>query len=530
VPRSGTSRTSLKNRPPATIGKRQVRSLAGLPALAGLGFSSLMAPFPWRQAVLVFVVGLATRRFGASLPGKWYVSLIPGVAAAAIAALGWAVGGVVAALAVILGDLFFRRGSLRPALETAGHLAVGIALAGGAYDLLGGIHGLGAFWDRNLLRLCFLFLMVPVIANASVFVQMRATGAVGRVNTGLTLRWETVAAGLGLALGITGLRVTYGGFPPNSAVMLVILWIGFAALASWVLQRGATAEGLLAAGELTRALGARTSFAAAFDDMRMLTGSLLPWHDMGMARYDAATNEFVIAAETSAAVRAGTRISTDAGLARLAVERRAPVTDHDLPAGERAAHGAEILVPLTYGERLVGLWSVRHAEAGTYSDSDARLLGHLATPLALAIALDGLVGPVLDASSETAAQVARIGGATQALQVGAAQAASNARRMADTVRGLAGTLGEGATRAGDTRSAAASSATHGEATRNGGQRMLASARAMRDETATATSRLRDAASAVEAGTELLDRLRQVLKGRALPPDHSRVGRQADCWR
>ena len=39
--------------------------------------------------------------------------------------------------------------------------------------------------------------------------------------------------------------------------------------------------------------------------------------------------------------------------------------------------------------------------------------------------------------------------------------------------------------------------------------MLASARAMRDETATATSRLRDAATAVEAGTELLDRLREV---------------------
>ena len=483
---------------------------AGIVALLiGLALSPLVSPFPWKQAALVFVAGLGSRRFGASLPGKWFVSLTPAVAAAGIAALGWPAGGVIAGASIMIGDLLFRRSSVRLSLETAGHLAVGIALAGGLYDLAGGIHGLGAFWDRNLLRLCLLFLAVPVIANASVFAQMRAQGIVARINTGLTLRWETVATGLGLALGATGLRISYGGFSGNIVVTVVILWLGFAALASWVLQRGATAEGLLAAGELTRALGARTSFAAAFDDMRKLTGSLLPWHDMGMARYDASTNEFVIAAETSAAVRAGTRVSADAGLARLAVDRREPVTDHDLPAGERAAHGAEILVPLTYGERLVGLWSVRHAGSGTYSDADAKLLGHLATPLALAIALDGLVGPVLDASSQTTAQVARIGGAAESLQAGANQAASNARRMAETVRSLAGTLGVGAARAEDTRSAAIASATHGESTRDGGQRMLSSARAMRSETAAATERLREAAAAVEAGTELLDRLREV---------------------
>jgi len=513
VPQSGTS-PHITEAPSAgaRLGARlgSLFASAGIVALlVGLAFSQLVSPFPWEQAALILLAGLGSRRFGASLPGKWFVSLTPGVAAAGIAALGWPAGGIVAGSSVVIGDILFRRGSVRLSLQTAGHLGVGIALAGGLYDLGGGIHGLGAFWDRNLLRLCFLFLAVPVIANASVLVQMRALGVVRRVNTGLTLRWETVAAGLGLALGAAGLRITYGGFSANVVVTVVILWLGFAALASWVLQRGATAEGLLAAGELTRALGARTSFAAAFDDMRKLTGSLLPWHDMGMARYDASTNEFVIAAETSAEVRAGTRISAEAGLARLAVKRRVPVTDYDLPAGERAAHGAEILVPLTYGDRLVGLWSVRHAGAGMYSDSDARLLGHLATPLALAIALDGLVGPVLDASSETTAQVTRIGGAAQALQAGADHAASSARRMADTVRGLAGTLGEGATRAEDTRAAAVSSATHGEATRSGGQRMLASARVMRDETATATDRLREAATAVEAGTELLDRLREV---------------------
>jgi methyl-accepting chemotaxis protein len=513
VPHSGT----LPHPPerPATGAEHGTRlaslfAAAGIVALlTGLALSTLISPFPWRQAALVFVAGLGSRRFGASLPGKWFVSLTPAVAAAGIAALGWPAGGIIAGASIMIGDLLFRRSSVRRSLETAGHLAVGVVLGGAVYDLAGGIHGLGAFWDRNLLRLCLLFLAVPVIANASVFAQMRAQGIVGRINTGLTLRWETVAAGLGLALGATGLRITYGGFSGNIVVTVVVLWLGFAALASWVLQRGATAEGLLAAGELTRALGARTSFAAAFDDMRKLTGALLPWQDMGMARYDATTNEFVIVAETSATVRAGTRVSADTGLARLAVERREPVTDHDLSAGERAPHGAEILVPLTYGDRLVGLWSVRHGEHGTYSDSDARLLGHLATPLALAIALDGLVGPVLEASSQTTAQVGRIGGAAESLQAGADQAAANARRMAETVRSLAGTLGEGATRAEDTRAAAIASATHGESTRDGGQRMLNSARAMRSETAAATERLREAAAAVEAGTELLDRLREV---------------------
>ncbi|TFG47501.1 MAG: hypothetical protein E4H38_08025, partial [Gemmatimonadales bacterium] len=199
---------------------------AGIVALlVGLALSPLITPFPWKQAALVFVAGLGSRRFGASLPGKWFVSLTPAVAAAGIAALGWPAGGIVAAGSVVIGDLLFRRSTIRLSLETAGHLAVGIALAGGLYVLAGGIHGLGAFWDRNLVRLCSLFLAVPVIANLSVFAQMRAQGIVGRVNTGLTLRWETVAAGLGLALGATGLRISYGGFSANIVVTVVILWL-----------------------------------------------------------------------------------------------------------------------------------------------------------------------------------------------------------------------------------------------------------------------------------------------------------------
>ncbi|NIQ56695.1 MAG: hypothetical protein GWN71_25975, partial [Gammaproteobacteria bacterium] len=64
----------------------------------------------------------------------------------------------------------------------------------------------------------------------------------------------------------------------------------------------------------------------------------------------------------------------------VALDRGGPVTDRDAVTEDGfklAAEGSEILIPLNHGERLVGLWSVRHAEPNAYRPDEARMLGHL---------------------------------------------------------------------------------------------------------------------------------------------------------
>lgn len=480
---------------------------------AGIAVDEVVRPFPWLLAIGLMATAAITRRFGVALPGKWYVSFVPAAAASAAVALGWGAGGVVGSIGFIIGDLLFRRVKFSSTFETAGHLAAGVAVGGGLYRLLGGQYGSQAFYGISLILLVLLYLLVFITSNVVVFAQMRAAGTIGRVNPHLTLRWETVAAGFGLALGVSGLRLLIPGAPIEQRVALGTVWLFFAGLSYFVLRRGASAEGFLAVETLTRAIGARTHFADAFDEVRGLTGTLIPWNHMGLSRYEESAGEFVVIAETSPDVQPGFRFRASRALTGVALERHGPVTDWDLDASRRAERrerGAEILVPLYVGGRLVGMWSVRHSVSGTYWQSDAELLGRLATPLALAITLDSLVSPVLSASSDTAHQVSAISTSAGQVQQGSERVTADARRTAATVRRVAETLTSGASAAQVTRKAAEANAASGAATRATGQEMLATARDVRATTMTAAERLRHAALVAKEGAEQIARLQEIL--------------------
>jgi methyl-accepting chemotaxis protein len=488
-------------------------ALFGLVAtLLGLLAPGDAAPPPLGEVVALAAVVAITRVAGVSLPGRWYVSFTPCAAAFAAAAVGWPIGAVTAGLATCLAGVLVRRGTLSEAVLTSGHIMAGTAVAGAVYEALGGPAGAAAFTRANLPRLALLFAIAAGLSNSIVYLQNRLAGTISRLNRRLTLRWETVAVALGLVLGASGGAAWFGESTPGLRVGFLLLWVSLAAVATWIVRRGATAEGLLLAQRLTDAIGARTAFAEAFEEVRRLAGLLVPWHQMGMARYLPGSDEFEIVIETSGQARPGQRLPARSGLARYAVERGRPVTDVDLPDGrrvERREDGAEILVPLRFGGRLVGLWSVRHGRAGVYTGADAALLGRLATPLALSLALDGMVSPTLDASSRTTAQVTAISASARGLRDGADQAVAHAQRMAATVRRLAGTLADGADAAAAARDVAEASAVRGETTRDRGHEVLSAARDVRAATTAAIGRLAAATRIAEEGTAEVGRLEEV---------------------
>src|SRR2546430_7504448 len=133
---------------------------------------------------------------------------------------------------------------------------------------------------------------------------------------------------------------------------------------------------------------------------------ILPWEQMGFARYDAHANEMELVADTAAGGRTSFRFDANAGLTGEAVRLRRPVVAHGLrpdqvvvPGAERP--GAEVLVPLYHAGQLVRLWSVRHPGPLMYRETDGEVLALLAPQLALMLAIEASVQPVVSASERT---------------------------------------------------------------------------------------------------------------------------------
>jgi methyl-accepting chemotaxis protein len=221
----------------------------------------------------------------------------------------------------------------------------------------------------------------------------------------------------------------------------------------------------------------------------------------------------VVVADTSSARPRGLRFSSRTAMAGEALRRRRAITDLDLsgsvPIAGGEMRGSEILVPLRYGERLVGLWSVRHSRTAMYRRYDAALLEYLAPQLALSLSLDALIQPVLTGSEVVAQHVDAITGTTQQLHASSQESAETARRLAATVRLLADTLSKGADEARMAQAVADSTVSEGQDTEASGTQMLEDARVVRQASEQAMSQLTTAAAIVQEGAEQVLRLQSI---------------------
>src|SRR5881628_3282773 len=144
---------------------------------------------------------------------------------------------------------------------------------------------------------------------------------------------------------------------------------------------------------------------------------------MGFARYDAGTNEMELVADTARGDRGGGtfRFDANAGLSGEAVRLRRPVVARALAPEQvvvpgRETPGSEVLVPLYHAGQLVGLWSVRHSDPAMYRDADADMLALLAPQLALMLAIEGSVQPVVGASDRTSAYMQTLSATTEQIR------------------------------------------------------------------------------------------------------------------
>lgn len=471
--------------------------------VGGLVSQGVEQPFPWVAAVVLALLAAASRRFGIPLPGKGYASFLVGAAPTAVVAFGWPAGALVISIGSIAGDVLWRRAPVESAVTLAGHFATASVLGGLAYDAMGGAHGADAFAATNMGPALLLLFVTTAVVNVTFYIQIRFSGGLAWVDPLLTARWEAVAMAWSALMFGTALRLLHGELGAVQTAVLWAMWLGFAWMVYWLMLSGVYAETLAIVHNLTRAIGARTDFLHAFDDIKRLTGSLVAWDQMGIASYHPDNHVLSVVSDTSPEVLAGQPVKIEgldpAALARD-VERRATIIE---------SRGSHILVPLRQGDRLVGVWSVRHSESSMYRQGDADLLAQLAPQLGTSLALDALIGPLLDATERTVPQIQAITATTRVLRDTADESAASARGMAETVRAVSVALEQGATQSEVARETAEASAEQGKLLLSAGEKMVLDARGVRDATSEAIAQLTSVAEVVAEGAKEVANLRTI---------------------
>ena len=499
-----------------------VRALVALGAVAAI--AAELAAFASRQVplgadvagefVVLVVVGALTRRYGIALPGNGFSSFILGVAAYAILDRGWTFGVVVAPLAMVTGDLALRRLPLTAALDNAAHLTTGAALAGLAYARLGGATGGQALAAGNLLPLVAFLVLLPCVVNGTFYIELALGRTLAWVDAALTARWEAVVYACSVGLALASLELAHAGLDMVGFLVIGAVIVSAAVASVSVIRRGVHADELALIQGLSQAIARDISLAKSFPRIQELARRLVPWEHMGFARYDAETNEMELVADTTGDRAGKVRFDANAGLSGEAVRLRRPVvararSPEQVVVPGRETPGSELLVPLYHAGQLVGLWSVRHSDPAMYRDADADMLALLAPQLALMLAIEGSVQPVVGASDRTSAYIQTLTATAEEIHASSQEVAASARRASQGAAQAARLVSALARDSELLTQHAGEVAAAGAETRDSGAQMEQTTEKVRLATQTAVRRLTDLGVTTEESAREVRRLRDV---------------------
>ena len=499
-----------------SISAEQVlRAGVDLLALAALAYVILSGdfprPFPILEYVFLVSIAAATRRYGLALPGKGFSSFVLGVVLFAILHRGWTWGVLVSPLGMLAGDIPLRRLRLRAAVTNASHLTFGAAVVGLAYERLGGAIGAASLTAPNVLPLAFLVVGLPIVVNGTFYAELTLSESLAWVDARLTLRWESVVYLLSAAFALAWIEVVTADIPALMAVGVCLVLLGLLVLAHWIVHKGVRADELGLVERLSRAIASDVNLERSFATVRDLTQRLVAWEHMGVARWDPDRQELVQVVDTAPERGAGFRSPGDRGLVGEALRRRKPVVSAEfghLQIGGEGAAGAEILIPLYQGENLVGAWNIRHGDPAMYRAADADILNLVAPQLALALAVHGVLEPLIESSQQTAGYVEHVTATSQEIHASSEEVAAAAHGAEGGAANATEHVARAEAAMTDLRAAAHDAALAGEETHRSAQEMERAAQAVRTATAATKANLERIGATVEQSVAEVGRLRE----------------------
>jgi methyl-accepting chemotaxis protein/putative methionine-R-sulfoxide reductase with GAF domain len=490
--------------------------LLGLSAAAAIVVAFLTGampkPFPTLEFVLLVIGAAALRRVGLPLPGKGFASFILLVPVFAILHRGWGWASFATVVGVLAGDVALRRVPARAAATSAGLIGFSTAAVGLLYHVLGGASGALALRGENALPLAVLVVTLPILPNLLFYLQIYLSEVASLTDPRLTLRWEGIVAVLDVALALGWLGAMVATAPLPVTLGRAIALLGLTLLAHYVCRRGVRADELTLIQRLARAVAADVDLERNFATIQGLARRLMPWEGMGFARRDPATGDMVVLLDTEGS-NVGVRLRADRGLLGEALSRRRGVASGALArqqwraASSHGGTGSQLLVPLFQGEQLAGAWNLRHSDPSMYRPSDAAMLDALAPQMALAVAVQGIVSPLIDSSVQTAAHVESVTATSQEIHASSEEVAAAAQRAEAGAARAAALTAEAEDAMIELRASAHDASQAGEETYRAAQEVERAAQAIRASAAQTATSLERIGTTVAEGSAEVDRLR-----------------------
>lgn len=479
---------------------------------AAIVTGNLPKPFPVLEFIGLIAAGAALRRFGLPLPGKGFASFIMLLPLFAMLERGWGWAALTAVGGVLAGDLLLRRLPLRAAATTAGLCGVTAAVLGFVYDRIGGMHGALALNGDNAWPLVFAVVLMPILPNTFFYLQIYLSEAASFTDPRLTLRWETIVAVFDVALAVGWLGAVTAQAPLLVALGRALALFGLTVMAHYIGRRGVRADELTLIQQLARAIAADVNLERNFPTVQRLASNLMPWEGMGFSRHDTATGELVVILDTDPA-NVGRRIRRDRGLVGEALSQRRALAFGAMARrtwgreGPGTIQGSEVLVPLYQGEQLAGAWSLRHSDRTMYRQSDAAMLDALAPQMALALAVHGIVSPLIDSSVQTGAHVESVTATSEEIHASSEEVAAAAQRAEAGAARAAALTAEAEEAMVELRASAHDASQAGEETHRAAQEVERTAQAIRATTAETAASLDRIGATVAEGSAEVERLR-----------------------
>jgi len=487
----------------------ELGALASL--IAAVAAGSLPRPFPVLEFAAMVSGTAVLRRTGLALPGKGFASFILLAPMVAIPQHGWGWAAWVSITGCLLGDIVLRRLPLRSALANCGTMAFWAAPFGLLYQQVGGVQGAMALSWGNALPLVSVLVAMPVVANSFFYLNVHLAERGQFVDFGLTLRWEALVSLFAAVLAVGWVGVLNPGAGVVVTVCGTAALLGLTAVAHYICRKGIRADELALIQRLARAIATDVDLERNFAGIQALTASLIPWHGMGFARYDAAGDQLAIVLDTDSEL-VGRRLPADEGIVGEAVRQRRGVAAgalarHSWMDDEYArSHGSELLIPLFQGDQLGGAWDLRHRDPMMYRQSDTAMLEALAPQMALALAVHGLVSPLVESSVQTSAHVESLTATSEEIHASSEEVAAAAQRAEAGASRAASMTSQAEEAMVELRATTHDAAAAGEETYQAAQEMERAAQAVRAATATTAASLERIGSTVAEGSAEVERL------------------------
>jgi len=388
--------------------------------------------------LIVAVIALRLQQIPLTKYGALNLLAIPALAGALI--LGAPATALAMWVGIVIGDALLLRRGAQVAFINAGREVVALIASFGIYSwgvvtLSGSESGLTT---ETLPALATFVLSYFLLSRLLLYFTLLVRDKLVDEEKSLILRYEVIAFGAG-AIAVAAILLAVINIRPMGWAVAGVALLGAGLLLKKILEEAIAAEELNKILAMEQVVSSDVELADAFRRIELLAHRLVDWQRFRIARLDGGVIRVVWDDGEGHVAEPREPDDVFAQLREEVLKTGEPVTVRDAQRDERVPPGrttmrSVIVLPLRFGDRILGLLELEHHKPDTYLPKEAALIRRFANQLATTLHIHDLRRPLLEAMTRVSSQLETLTASARALRGGGE---SVARTIGDITRGIA---------------------------------------------------------------------------------------------